>query len=80
MVTATGVVNVTSGGTTGMLAPGTINITGNFYAPIQALLNITSGVAGFGTAGVVSGQVNVIGDAEIEFASGQMRQSRPGPV
>ena len=33
-VTATGVVNVTSGGTTGILAPGTINITGNFYAPI----------------------------------------------
>jgi hypothetical protein len=57
---------------------GVIDVTGNFYAPIQALLNITSGVAGFGTAGVVSGQVNVIGDAEIEFASGQISSVAAG--
>ncbi len=57
---------------TGVVNRGAINVAGNIYAPIQALLNVTSGVAGFGTAGVVSGQVNLSGDAEIEFASGQI--------
>jgi hypothetical protein len=38
----------------------------------QALLDVTAGSAGFGTAGVLSGNVELTGDSAIEFASGQI--------
>jgi hypothetical protein len=37
----------------------------------QALLDVTAG-AGFGTAGVLSGDVRLVGDSAIEFASGEI--------
>jgi hypothetical protein len=46
-----------------------------FFVPLnlagQALLDVTDG-AGFGTAGVLSGDVRLFGDSAIEFASGQI--------
>src|SRR5208337_309793 len=38
----------------------------------QALLDVTAGSAGFGTAGVLSGNVGLLYDSAIEFASGQI--------
>jgi hypothetical protein len=38
----------------------------------QALLDVTAGGAGFGTARVVSGYVRLTGDSAIEFASGEI--------
>jgi hypothetical protein len=43
----------------------------------QALLDV-AGSAGFGTAGVLSGYVNLSGDSAIEFASGQITSLSPG--
>jgi hypothetical protein len=48
---------------------GSINLTGS--GANQALLTV-SGSAGFGTAGVLSGDVQLAGDSAIEFASGQI--------
>jgi len=48
---------------------GSIELDGN---GTQALLDVTTGVAGFGAAGVLSGNVDVSGDSAIEFASGQI--------
>ena len=48
---------------------GSINLTGS--SADQALLDVT-GSAGFGTAGVLSGTVELAGDSAIEFASGQI--------
>ena len=48
--------------------------TGSIYlhgsSANQALLDVTAGSAGFGTAGVLSGDVRLVGDSAIEFASG----------
>ena len=49
---------------------GLINLTGS--GANQALLDVTAGSAGFGTAGVLSGNVRLSGDSAIEFASGQI--------
>ena len=50
--------------------------TGSIYldgsSANQALLDVTAGSAGFGTAGVLSGNVRLAGDSAIEFASGQI--------
>jgi hypothetical protein len=43
----------------------------------QALLDV-AGSAGFGTAGVLSGDVGLIGDSAIEFASGQITSLAAG--
>ncbi|MCW2284017.1 hypothetical protein M2323_001630 [Rhodoblastus acidophilus] len=56
---------------TGLANTGTITLTGDASPSAQALLNIT-GAAGFGTAGVLSGQVSLTGNAMVEFASGQI--------
>ena len=48
---------------------GEIDLTGS--GANQALLNV-SGVAGFGTAGGLSGSVTLTGDSAIEFASGEI--------
>ena len=48
---------------------GTIHLTGS--GANQALLDVTAGSAGFGTAGVLSGHVRLAGDSAIEFASGR---------
>ena len=48
---------------------GEIHLTGS--SANQALLDVT-GSAGFGTAGVLSGNVDLSGDSAIEFASGQI--------
>ena len=48
---------------------GVIQLTGS--SANQALLDVTGG-AGFGTAGVLSGTVQLSGDSAIEFASGQI--------
>ena len=50
--------------------PGSIDLTGS--SANQALLDVTAGSAGFGTAGVLSGNVDLSGDSAIEFASGQI--------
>ncbi len=47
---------------------GKIQLTGS--AANQALLDVTAGSAGFGAAGVLSGNVDLSGDSAIEFASG----------
>jgi len=49
---------------------GSIVLTGS--SADQALLDVTAGSAGFGTAGVLSGHVELAGDSAIEFASGQI--------
>src|SRR5579883_1712288 len=50
---------------------GTINLTGNTSSATQATLNV-AGAAGFGTAGHVTGAVNLQGDALLEFGSGAL--------
>jgi hypothetical protein len=50
--------------------------TGLINDPGQALLDVTTGVAGFGTAGVLSGSVQLAG--AIEFASGQINTIATG--
>jgi hypothetical protein len=49
--------------------PGSIQLSGS--SPHQALLDVT-GAAGFGTAGALSGDVQLAGDSAIEFASGEI--------
>ena len=49
---------------------GSIVLTGS--GANQALLDVTAGSAGFGTAGVLSGNVQLAGDSAIEFKSGQI--------
>jgi hypothetical protein len=49
---------------------GNIQLTGS--GANQALLDVTSGSAGFGTAGVLSGNVQLSGDSGIEFKSGEI--------
>lgn len=49
---------------------GTINLNGN--GGNQALLHVTTGAAGFGTAGTLTGAVDLTNDSAIEFASGQI--------
>ena len=49
---------------------GSIQLTGS--GANQALLDVTAGSAGFGTAGVLSGHVRLTGDSAIEFAGGQI--------
>jgi HPt (histidine-containing phosphotransfer) domain-containing protein len=49
---------------------GVINIVGN--TSVLSTLDITTGAAGFGTAGVETGNVYLQGDALLEFASGQI--------
>jgi hypothetical protein len=53
----------------GLSNTGTITIRGS--ASNQATLDIAA-PAGFGTAGVLSGQINMSGDALLEFTSGQI--------
>jgi fibronectin-binding autotransporter adhesin len=49
---------------------GVINIVGN--TSVLSTLDITTGAAGFGTAGVETGSVYLQGDSLLEFASGQI--------
>jgi hypothetical protein len=49
---------------------GTITLAGK--KANRALLDVTAGVAGFGTAGVLSGYVELQGHSAIEFKSGQI--------
>ncbi len=51
-------------------ATGKIHLTGS--SANQALLDVTTGVAGFGTAEVLSGTVGLAGDSAIEFTSGEI--------
>ena len=44
----------------------------------QALLDVTAGSAGFGAAGVLSGNVQLCGDSAIEFTSGQITSMAAG--
>ena len=48
----------------------TLDLKGRLGGP-GSLLNVAS-AAGFGTAGLLWGNVNLTGDATIEFASGQI--------
>jgi hypothetical protein len=54
---------------------GSIYLTGS--STNQALLDVT-GSAGFGAAGVLSGQVQLAGDSAIEFASGEITSLAAG--
>ena len=56
---------------------GTIDLYGSFPGSYQATLNIT-GAAGFGAAGLLTGQVSLIGDTLIEFGSGQITKIAAG--
>jgi hypothetical protein len=49
---------------------GSISLAGS--SANQALLDVTTGVAGFGTMGVLSGNVGLAGDSAIEFGSGEI--------
>jgi hypothetical protein len=49
---------------------GAISLIG--FGTNQAVLVVTAGSAGFGAAGVLSGNVELTGDSAIEFASGQI--------
>jgi hypothetical protein len=49
---------------------GTIDLNGS--ATNQALLTVSTGPAGFGTAGAVSGSVDLAQNSSIEFLSGQI--------
>jgi hypothetical protein len=49
---------------------GSISLTGS--SANQALLDVTAGSAGFGTAGVLTGNVALTGDSAIEFASDEI--------
>jgi hypothetical protein len=49
---------------------GRIRMTGS--SANQALLDVTTGVAGFSTAGVLTGNVQLAGDSAIEFKGGQI--------
>jgi hypothetical protein len=51
---------------------GSISLTGSTANKAQALLDVAAGSAGFGTAGVLSGDVELTGDSAIEFAGGQI--------
>jgi fibronectin-binding autotransporter adhesin len=55
---------------TALTNTGSISLTGS--SANQALLDVTAGIAGFGTVGVLSGYVGVGGDSAIEFTSGQI--------
>ena len=44
----------------------------------QALLDVTTGSAGFGTAEVLSGNVQLVGDSAVEFKSGQITSLAAG--
>ena len=57
---------------------GSIDLTGS--SANQALLDVTAGSAGFGTAGVLSGYVELAGDSAIEFASGQITSLAAGAI
>jgi hypothetical protein len=50
---------------------GSVNLAGG-SATNTALLDVTRGVAGFGTAGTLSGSVTLNSDSAIEFLSGQI--------
>ena len=54
---------------------GSLNLTGS--SADQALLDVT-GVAGFGAAGVLRGDVRLSGDSAIEFASGEITRLKGG--
>ncbi len=54
---------------------GTIDLYGN--GTNQAALKV-SGAAGFGTAGVISGQVNLAGDSLVQFGSGALTSIASG--
>ncbi len=55
---------------------GTIDLTGS--ATAQALLDITTGVAGFGVAGNLTGTVDLAGNSAIDFATGQIARIDAG--
>jgi hypothetical protein len=56
---------------TALTNTGSISLDNSFGAN-QALLDVTAGNAGFGAAGVLSGNVQLRGDSAIEFASGEI--------
>ena len=56
----------------------TISLTGS--GANQALLDVTAGSAGFGVAGVLSGEVTLTGASAIEFASGQITSLAAGAI
>jgi len=58
-------------------ANGSLFVAGSFDAPERALLT-DKGAAGFGVAGHVTGDVDVEGDASIQFASGQITTVNAG--
>ena len=58
---------------------GTLEIFGTLTGNVLATLDIT-GAAGFGTAGVVTGQVYLGGDALLEFGSGQITSIQAGAL
>jgi hypothetical protein len=76
-LTNSGTINLGNGGLSaadkisaaGLASTGVINMTGN--ASTQALFTV-SAAAGTGTAGEITGQVNLAGDASLTFASGQI--------
>jgi hypothetical protein len=58
----------------------TISLTGSYSNQYQALLDVTAGSAGFGVAGVLSGDVEVNSDSAIEFTSGRITSVAAGAL
>jgi hypothetical protein len=57
---------------TSLTLAGALTNSGELSIFNNALLDVTAGSAGFGTAGVLSGIVSLSGDSAIEFKSGQI--------
>jgi hypothetical protein len=73
-LTNAGVLNLL--GASDEVTAASLDNTGLINDPGQALLDVTTGVAGFGTAGVLSGSVQLAG--AIEFAGGQINTIATG--
>jgi hypothetical protein len=77
-LTNTGSIDLNNGSGSDILTVGALSNSGSIFEGIdytgahQALLDVTTGVAGFGTPGILTGSVNLQFAAQIEFASGQI--------
>ena len=77
-LTNTGSLDLNDGTSSDILTVGALSNSGSIFCGIdypltnQALLDVTTGVAGFGTPGILTGSVNLQFGAAIEFMSGQI--------
>ncbi len=65
------VASATVTATSGLANTGSVNLNGDKQHGFQGILNVGTG-AGFGSAGMLTGNVNLIGFSLLDFASGQI--------